>query len=213
MRKRADVVVVGAGIVGCSAAHHLTRMGLRNVVVVDQGPLEHTGGSTFHAPGLVFHANASRTLELLARDSTDLYRELDTPELRTWLEVGGIEVATTPERLAESHRRRSYLAAAGIAGEVLDPAGVASRIPLVDASAILGGLHVARDGLAKAGNVCTALRREAESRGAEFHGSTPVTAIVRDAGGVRAVETSAGTIATATVLVCAGIWGPELARM
>ncbi len=213
MRKRADVVVVGAGIVGCSAAHHLTRMGLRNVVVVDQGPLEHTGGSTFHAPGLVFHANASRTLELLARDSTDLYRELDAPELRTWLEVGGIEVATTPERLAECHRRRAYLAAVGIAGEVLDPAGVASHIPLIDPGAILGGLHVTRDGLAKAGNVCAALRREAEARGAEFHGGTPVTAIVRDGGGVRAVETTEGTIATATVLVCAGIWGPELARM
>src|SRR3954452_4141569 len=111
MRTRAEVVIVGAGIVGCSAAHYLTQMGVRNVVVLDQGPLENTGGSTFHAPGLVFHTNAGRTMAMLARSSTDMYRDLDTPELRTWLEVGGIELATTPERLAESHRRAAYAAA------------------------------------------------------------------------------------------------------
>jgi dimethylglycine oxidase len=213
MRSRAEVVVVGAGIVGCSAAYHLTRMGVRNVVVLDQGPLENTGGSTFHAPGLVFHTNAGRTMAMLARSSTDMYRDLDTPDLRTWLEVGGIELATTPERLAECHRRAAYAAAVEMDAEVLSPQGVAERVPLVDPRAILGGLHVSRDGLCKAINVCTALRAAAADAGAEFHGLTPVTSFHIDGGRVRGVETPAGSVTASTVLVCGGIWGPELQRM
>ena len=159
MRKRAEVVVVGAGIVGSAVAHYLTRAGIRNVVVVDQGPLENTGGSSFHAPGLVFHANASRSLALLAMRSTDLYRSLHTPESPAWLEVGGIELATTPERLAECHRRQAYAAAVGVEASVLSPAEVVDRVPLVDPGAILGGLYISRDGLCKAGNVCHQLQR------------------------------------------------------
>ena len=114
MRERADVVVIGAGIVGCSLAHYLTLAGWRNVVVIDQGPIGDTGGSSFHAPGLCFQTNGSKLACTLAQWSSDLYRELDTPERRTWWEVGSLEVATTPERLAELHRRHAYATAWGL---------------------------------------------------------------------------------------------------
>ena len=213
MRTRAEVVIVGAGIVGCSAAYYLTRMGVRNVVVLDQGPLEDTGGSTFHAPGLCFHTNPGRAMEALALASSDMYRELHTPELPTWLELGGIEVATTPERLAECHRRQAYALAVGLETEVLSPQQVAERIPLVDPGAILGGLHSARDGLCKAVNVCTALRAAAGEAGAEFTGLTPVTGFHISGGRVRGVETPNGSVIASTVLVCGGIWAPDLQRM
>ena len=210
MRKRAEVVVVGAGIVGSAVAHYLTRAGIRNVVVVDQGPLENTGGSSFHAPGLVFHANASRTLALLAMRSTDLYRSLHTPESPAWLEVGGIELATTPERLAECHRRQAYAAAVGVEASVLSPAEVVDRVPLVDPGAILGGLYISRDGLCKAAQRLSPAAGDAESRGAEINELTEVVGFdIRD-GRVRGVETSAGSIATATVIACAGIWSKNL---
>ena len=210
MRKRAEVVVVGAGIVGAGVAYHLTRTGIRNVVVVDQGPLEHTGGSSYHAPGLVFHANASRTLGQLAKGSTDLYRELHSPEQPMWLEVGGIELATTPERLAECHRRQASLAAIGIEARVLSPAEVVELAPLVDPGVILGGLHVARDGLCKGANVCHRLLRDAESRGAEINDLTEVVGFdIRD-GRIRGVETTKGSIAASTVIACAGIWSKNL---
>jgi dimethylglycine oxidase len=213
MRSKADVVVVGAGIVGCSAAYELTRLGVRRVTVIDQGPLEHTGGSTFHAPGLVFHANASRTMEMLAIASTDLYRDLNGGDLPAWLEVGGIEVATTPQRLAECHRRVAYLAACGVPAAVLTPEQVAERVPLIDPAAILGGMYASRDGLVKAINVCTLLRERAGAAGAEFHGSTEVTGITIRDGRVRGVETTEGDVAASTVLVCGGIWGPSLAGL
>ncbi|MEO9177083.1 MAG: FAD-dependent oxidoreductase, partial [Gaiellales bacterium] len=82
MKRKADVVIIGAGIVGSSAAHFLTLAGVRNVVVVDQGPLDNTGGSSFHAPGLVFQTNGSRLMCKLAQWSTELYRTLDGPEGR-----------------------------------------------------------------------------------------------------------------------------------
>jgi glycine cleavage system T protein len=210
MKPRADVVIIGAGIVGSSAAHFLTLAGVRNVVVIDQGPLDNTGGSSFHAPGLVFQTHGSRLMCTLAQWSTELYRSLDGPEGPSWLEVGSVEVATTPARVAELERRHNYAISYGLAGEIVSPEEAARLVPVLDPAAILSGYHVESDGLARAGDVCRQLRRAAESRGAEFNGLTRVTGVTIEHGRVRGVETSDGPIATSTLLVCAGIWGPEM---
>ena len=118
MKERADVVVIGAGIVGCAAAHYLTLAGVRDVVVVDQGPIGDTGGSSFHAPGLCFQTNGSKLSCTLAQWTRELYRSLDTPERRTWWEVGSLEVATTPERLGELRRRHAYATSWGLESHV-----------------------------------------------------------------------------------------------
>src|SRR5207248_4620016 len=105
VRDRAEVVIVGAGIVGTSAAYHLADLGLTDVLVLDQGPLFETGGSTSHAPGLVFQTNGSRTMCRIAQDTVELYRRLESPEGQpAWYGVGGIEVATTPARMQELNR-------------------------------------------------------------------------------------------------------------
>ena len=213
METKADVVIVGAGIVGTCAAHYLAEAGVRNVVVLDQGPLEHTGGSSFHAPGLVFQTSPSRVLCTLAQWSSALYRGLDTPERRMWLEVGSIEVSTSEARTAELYRRRNHAAAYGLAGEVISPERAAELVPVLDPSAVRAAYHVPSDGLAKAGPICHLLRERAEARGVRFHGSTRVLAVERRDGRVRGVRTSAGSIATSTLLVCGGIWGPELADL
>ena len=72
MRTQANLVIIGAGIVGCSAAYHLTQLGRRDIVVVDQGPLFKTGGSTSHAPGLIFQTNSSRLMCEMAKYTTQL---------------------------------------------------------------------------------------------------------------------------------------------
>lgn len=205
--------MIGAGIVGCCAAYQLTRAGVRNVVVVDQGPIERTGGSSSHAPGLVFQTNSSRTLAMLARASTELYRSLNSDEHPTWLEVGGLEIATTPQRMAELARKRSYATACGIESQLLSAAEVAERIPLIDPSAVLGGFLVHSDGLCNSLHVCDLVRASAERAGAEFHGLTAVTGVDTSGGRVRSVSTTAGAIATSTVLVCGGIWGPQLEHL
>src|SRR6266487_6801050 len=122
MRDRAETVIVGAGIVGASAAYHLAELGARDVLVIDQGPLFDTGGSTSHAPGLVFQTNPSRTMCRIAQDSIRLYSELDLDGEPGWYGVGGIEVATTEERLVELRRRRGWARSYGIDDtELLSP--------------------------------------------------------------------------------------------
>ena len=213
MDGRADVVVIGAAIVGCSVADHLTRLGATDVVVVDQGPLPATGGSTSHAPGLVFQTNPSHTMTELARYTVQRYSELEHDGQPCFQAVGGIEVAATPERHAELKRRHGLATSWGLPSELLTPEQVAEKIPLLDPARIHGGYHVPSDGLAKAVWACDAMTREARSRGARFYGDTEVTGLDVAGGRVRAVETSAGRIETERVVVCAGIWGPLVGRM
>src|SRR3982751_5457815 len=109
------VVIIGAGIVGCSLADELTARGWTDVTVLEQGPLFVTGGSSSHAPGLVFQTNPSRTMSRLARYTVEKLTGLDC-----FRPVGSLEVATTPQRLAELHRRFGFGQSWGIASAVLD---------------------------------------------------------------------------------------------
>src|SRR5688500_8109162 len=214
MKDRAQLVVIGAGIVGASAAYHLAELGLTDVLVLDQGPLFETGGSTSHAPGLAFQTNGSRTMCRLAQYSVELYAVLETEGLPAWYGVGGIKVAATPERMLELERRRGYALAYGIDGtELLTPDETAARIPILDPGHILGSYLVPSDGIAKGVRVAAALGAEAQAKGVAFEGGVRVTGFdIRD-GGVHGVRTDRGDIECEQVLVCAGIWGPTIGRM
>jgi glycine cleavage system aminomethyltransferase T/glycine/D-amino acid oxidase-like deaminating enzyme len=214
VRDRAQTVIVGAGIVGASAAYHLARLGQPDVLVLDQGPLFETGGSTSHAPGLVFQTNGSRTMCRIAQDSVRLYAGLDVDGEPAWFGVGGIEVATTPERVRELHRRRGWARSYGLEGtEILSPAEAVERIPLLDPTTILGVYLVPTDGIAKAVRIVEALARLAEPHGVAFEGHTTVTGFdVRD-GRIHGVETNRGRIECERALICAGIWGPSVGAL
>ena len=214
MRDGAQTVVIGAGIVGASAAYHLADLGEADVLVLDQGPLFETGGSTSHAPGLVFQTNGSRTMCRLAQDSVELYRGLETDEGPAWFGVGGIEVATTPARLQELKRRRGYARAYGIDGtELLSPEETAERIPILDPGSILGSYLVPSDGIARGVRVASALGARAQAKGVTFEGGARVTGFDIGRGRVHGVRTDRGNLACERVVVCAGIWGPTIGAM
>jgi dimethylglycine oxidase len=214
MKDRAQLVVIGAGIVGVSAAYHLAELGITDVLVLDQGPLFETGGSTSHAPGLVFQTNGSRTMCRLAQYSVDLYSGLETDDGPAWYGVGGIEVATTPERVQELKRRRGYALAYGIDGtELLTPSETADRIPILDPGHILGSYLVPSDGIARGVRVAAALGAKAEAKGVVFEGGVRVTGFDIREGRVHGVRTDRGDVESEQVLVCAGIWGPTIGRM
>src|SRR6516162_5164889 len=117
----ARLVVIGAGIVGCSAAFHLTRLGWREIVVLDQGPLFETGGSTSHAPGLVFQTNPSKAMTELAKQTVDLYSQLSLDGQPCFYPVGSMEVAATPARWEELKRRLGFGMSWGLRGELITP--------------------------------------------------------------------------------------------
>lgn len=209
----ASIVIIGAGIVGCATAYHLTRLGWRDVVVLEQGPLPKAGGSTSHAPGLVFQTNPSRTMTRFAQETVALYNALTLDGEPCWHGVGSIEVAATPARWHDLKRKHGWAQSWGLSAALLSPEEVRDRVPLLDPARILGGYYVPSDGAANAVRASAALTRAATATGASFHARTPVTGITVEGGAVRGVETPAGHIATDRVLVCAGIWSPRLGRL
>jgi glycine cleavage system aminomethyltransferase T/glycine/D-amino acid oxidase-like deaminating enzyme len=210
---RASVVVIGAGIVGCSAAEHLTKLGWRDVVVLDQGPLFEAGGSTSHAPGLAFHTNPSKTMTNLASYGVKRYSELDLDGKPCFYPVGGLEVAATPERWKDLKRRHGLATSWGVESALLSPEECGEKSPLLDPGKIYGGFYVPSDGIAKGVRISEAMAREARARGARFYGETEVTGLEVENGRVKAVETSRGRIETENILSCAGMWGPRIGRM
>src|SRR4051812_19448400 len=172
MRSSAAVTIIGAGIVGCSAAYYLSQLGETDIVVLDAGPLFATGGSTSHAPGLVFQTNASKMMTNLAQETVRTYRSLELDGQPCWHEVGSMEVACTPERWEDLKRKLGFARSYGTEAGLLTPDEAAAKIPLLDRAKILGAYWVPSDGLAKAVRVCEAMARAAQAKGVEFHGRT-----------------------------------------
>ncbi len=214
MQSRARLVVIGAGIVGCSAVYHLAQRGWRDILVIDQGPLPRTGGSTSHAPGLIFQTNSSKTMCQIAQYTTKFYSQFGWEGQPCFYPVGGIEVATTEARWQDLHRRLGWAKAYGLKAALLSPAEVQAKVPILDPATILGGYWVEGDGIAKAVNVCAAMSQAATEMGAaKFEGGVTVTGFDIQGGKLRAVLTDKGRIETGQALICAGIWGPKVAKL
>ncbi|MFN8592676.1 MAG: FAD-dependent oxidoreductase [Thermomicrobiales bacterium] len=211
MKTRASVVIVGAGIVGCATAYFLSKYGWTDIVVLEQGPLFATGGSTSHAPGIVFQTNSSRTMTTFARDTVALYGSLAHEGQPCWFGVGSLEVATSEARWADLHRKAGWAKSWGIEADLLTPDQAKAKLPLLDASKILGAYYVPTDGVAKPVWAAEELARAA--CGATFYARTAVKGFEIERDRVRAVLTAQGRIGTDRVLVCAGIWGPLVGQM
>lgn len=207
------VVVIGAGIVGCSLADELTARGWTDVTVLEQGPLPAPGGSTSHAPGLVFQTGPSKTLTTFATYTVEKFGALEVDGLSCFNPVGGLELATTPERWADLHRKAGYAASWGIRAELVGPARCKEMWPLIDESKVLGGLHTPDDGLARAVLACRAQIERARARGARFLDRHTVTGIEQEEGRVTAVVTDRGAFPADHVVSAAGFWGPVIGRM
>ncbi|WP_405662534.1 FAD-dependent oxidoreductase [Streptomyces sp. NBC_00079] len=207
------VVIIGAGVVGAALADEISARGWTEVTVVDQGPLPATGGSSSHAPGLVFQTNSSKTMTELARYTVEKLCSLDVDGKPCFLQVGGLEVATTPERLAELRRRHGWITAWGIEARLLTTDECVEQHPLVNRDRVLGGLLIPTDGLAKAVLAVEAQIRRATDRGVRVLPRHEVLDVLKADGEVTGVLTDQGEIPADIVVCCAGIWGPKIARM
>ena len=205
----ASAVIVGAGIVGNSLAYHLMRLGWRDLVLVDKGPMPNPGGSTGHASNFIFPIEYSKMMMELTRDSTEQYQALGV-----FTQSGGIEVARTEERMHELRRRCTAAKAWEIPAQLLNPAEVAKLVPYLDESVILGGAHFPTVGVVDSLRAGTLMREQAQQAGAlRVLAGAEVLGIDTDGGRVARVRTSHGDIETSVCAVCCGVWSPRIARM
>jgi glycine cleavage system aminomethyltransferase T/glycine/D-amino acid oxidase-like deaminating enzyme len=205
------VVVIGGGVVGAALVDELTARGWQDITLVEQGDLPAPGGSTSHAPGLVFQASGSKVMTDLARYTVEKFCSLDVDGEPCFLQVGGLEVATTPERAVELRRRHGWLTAWGVEAFLLTAEETVEKYPLLNANVVMGGLFVPTDGIAKAVRAVDAQTRRAASRGARILTRHEVLDVTVVDGRVSAVVTDKGEISADIVVCCAGIWGPVIA--
>jgi glycine cleavage system T protein len=213
MPTHASIVIVGAGIAGCSAAYHLARLGWRDVLVVDKGPLFETGGSTSHAPGLIFQTNYSKLMTEFAKYTVQVLAPLTYAGEQCLYQVGGIEVAHTRARWAELARKQGAAAAYGLEGFLLSPAEVKAKIPILDETKILGGYYVPTDADVRGWYCAAALAELAMATGGvEFQGNVTVLDIPVEHGRARRVVTDQGVVECEHVLLCTNVWASVMAE-
>jgi glycine cleavage system aminomethyltransferase T/glycine/D-amino acid oxidase-like deaminating enzyme len=208
--RHARCVVIGCGIVGNSLAYHLTRLGWRDVVLLDKGPLPNPGGSTGHASNFIFLVDHSKEMTALTMDSVRQYKELGV-----FIRSGGIEVARTKERMQELARRVASGTSWGIDGmSLLSPGDVKEFVPYINESILLGGFYTEGVGVVDSLRAGTLMREKGVAAGA-LHVSpkTEVVGIDVEHGRVKRVRTTAGDIEAETVAITGGVWSPRLARM
>lgn len=202
-----DIVIVGAGIVGTALADLLAPH--RQVVVVDAGPTE-LAGSTGHAPGFIGEYGGAELATRLATHTTAALETLADGDQTVFARTGCVEVATSPQAMADLEQRRLDAQAQGLEVHLLTPAELVELAPdTVSADTTVGGLHFPADATADARAVTGRLRARAESAGATFAWQHRVQALQRTEHGWR-IETSHGELTAREVVLCTGIWGELL---
>lgn len=207
------VVIIGAGIVGTNIADELVSRGWTDITVVEQGPLQMPGGSTSHAPGLVFQTTPSKTMTNLARYTVQKLLAIEKDGQSCFNQVGGLEVATTPARLEELKRKHGYASSWGIEARLVNSEECLQLYPHLDQNIVLGGLHIPSDGLALAARATQLLIERTRKAGVRYLGETPVTGIERAGRRVTGVTTPKGFIPADIIISCAGFWGVEIGAM
>ncbi len=218
---QARVVIIGGGIMGCSVAYHLAHLGVRDIVLLEQGRL--TCGTTWHAAGLVGQLRAHESMTRLIRYSTDLYARLEAETgLSTgWKQCGSLAVARSADRMVQLQRTAAVARAYGVACDVISAAQAGELYPIMETADLQGAVWLPGDGKANPADLTIALAKGARNRGVAIFENVrvlPATAVQTDAGrALREVawqrkDGASGTIAADIVVLCGGQWSRDFAR-
>src|ERR687887_1930892 len=204
--KHASVVVIGAGIMGNSMAYHLAKLGWREIVLLEKGPLPNPGGSTSHASNFLFPVDHSKDMTRWTQETIRQYKELGV-----FTQSGGIEVARTPERVEELKRRMASATSWGEPAELLTPDEVKDLVPFINRDIVLAGFSTPGIGVVDSLQAGTLMREEGMRLGAlTVLAATEITGIDVERGRVRAVRTAEDVIPTKVVGVPWGGGGPRI---
>ena len=210
--QRTQVLIVGGGIIGCSVAYHLTRLGITDVTIIEQGAL--TSGSTWHAAGLVSQLKATHSLTKLATYSARLFEALEdeTGQATGYRTPGSISVASDHERWEEILRGASMATTCDVETEIIDLDRATEMWPLLRTDDLVGALYIPHDGQTSPVDTTVALAAGAKARGARIIEGVSVERLLVEGGTIVGAETEQGTIEAETVVLAAGIWTRQLAE-
>ncbi len=208
---RARVVIVGGGVIGCSVAYHLTKLGWSDVLLLERKQL--TSGTTWHAAGLIGQLRGSMNMTQLARYTAQLYGglEAETGQATGFRQCGSVSLATTPARMEELKRNASMAKVFGLTVDVISAEDARRLYPLANVADVIGAIHIPSDGYANAVDITQAFAKGARSRGAQILQEVKVTAIHHQDGRVRGVQTEQGRVDAEFVVLCGGMWTRDLA--
>lgn len=211
--ERAQYVIIGGGIVGCSVAYHLTKLGHRDVVLLEQGQL--SCGTTWHAAGLVGQLRSQPAMTNLIRYSTDLYARLEaeTGLATGWKQCGSVTVARSDDRMTMLLRTAAAARAQGVDVDVITAAEAQDKWPAMQVEDVKGGLWMPGDGKANPTDLTQSLAKGARMGGATVIEGVTVTGILTNNGVVSGVVTDQGTIQAEVVVNCGGQWARNLGLM
>ena len=210
--KKTRVVIIGGGVVGCSTAYHLTKLGWKDVVLLERKQL--TCGTTWHAAGLVGQLRATMNLTRLAQYTCDLYEKLEaeTGLATGFMQRGSIALAKHNERFEELKRGASMAKTFGLDVEVVGPDDIKRKWPLVNVDDIVGGVWLPKDGQCNPTDTTQALAKGARMGGAQIIEGVKVTKVLTKNGRAVGVATDQGDIQAEYVVNCSGMWGWEIGR-
>ena len=218
IQDKAKVVIIGGGVIGCSVAYHLSKLGWSDVVLLERKQL--TSGTTWHAAGLIGQLRASANMTKLAKYTQELYFDLEkeTGVSTGFKRVGSISVALTNERMEELKRSAAMARAFGVDVEEISPREIQKRYPHINLERVVGGVFLGKDGQGDPANIALALAKGARQLGAKIHERVTVKKVFKNQNKVTGLEWidqngGRGHIACEEIVNCAGMWGHSVGKM
>jgi len=207
---QSKVVIIGGGVIGTSVAYHLTKLGWKDLVLLEQGQLG--GGTSWHAAGLVGRLRTSNSMTRINKYTVELYSQLqqETGHSVGWKQVGSLIVAKSEHRMVQLRRTMAMAELFGVEAHLITPAAAQEKWPLLRVDDVLGAAWLPHDGKVIPKEVPVALAHGAKMRGAKIFENVRVVGIESQHGRVSAVKTDQGTIKADYVVLCGGMWTREL---
>jgi glycine cleavage system aminomethyltransferase T/glycine/D-amino acid oxidase-like deaminating enzyme len=209
----ARAVIVGGGIIGCSIAYHLAKLGWKDIVLLEREQI--TSGTTWHAAGLVTTLRDTEAQTELAQYSLKLYQELEqeTDQATGFIRCGSVQLAMDEAKAEEMRRGCAMARTFGVENHEVTPKEIQDMWPLANVEDLVTGFHFPDDGRVNPADVAQALAKGARANGVKIIENMPVTGVIRKNGRAVGVETAEGNVEADVVVLCPGMWGRDVGLM